>query len=451
MTEKSYFWDGTVRGDAKYAPYDIEAFTGILDKLTSVESGYVIPGLLNNLAITGTGTLSVFVETGAAIVRGYYYVGGQVALTSTINNTEYPRIDRIVLRLDYSTNTITPAILSGTPATLPNPPECRDIPGYIYEVPLGMYRIGAGANGFADTAVIDERKFYNTAQHSYTYPLQNIMPNSEFIGISGLGTTAPDMWTLSNSAVISLTTKFDQMARGVGIVISGAQNDGMNITLDTGTISTMHTLSTLVHVTSGTCSINFGGVTRLVYPTENPVVVTIRVATSGYQVLTVVGGTAGTNLFTIGQITLTQGYIQAPFVPRHETIFFNVSRAHIYYNGTFVSTGTVEYLSGQAFGSGFLQPGITGFIASLGGYDTGSSGAGPYYMSIQDPDTNADLLRIDFAGLPNSTPVSSTGIITMRYNQTTIVVDNMYTHQVAFAASGANTMNVTIQLYGIIV
>ena len=454
MTEKSYFWDGTVRGDAKFAPYDIAGFTDALDKMTSVESGYVIPGNANNLEVTGAGVNEyVSINSGAAIVRGRFYTSNAVTYNIKIhqNLTEYPRIDRVVLRLDYSTDTINIKVLSGVPASVPHPPECRDIEGSLFEVPLASVYMGPGEYIVATANINDERKFYNTAPHSYTYPLQNIMPNSELLGFSSLGPNPPDMWMLSNTATFIETTKFDLMARGRGVIITGAQNAGMNITLDTGTISTMHTLSTIIRVTSGTCSINFGGQTRVVYPTSDPVVITLRVATSGYQVLTVVGGSVGTNIFTIGQTTLTQGFIQAPFVPRHETIFFNdIIQTGGFFNSTY-SSFTSEYNSGFLWGNTRLLPGIRGMIASLQIYDTGSSGAGPYFVSIQDPDTNADLLRVDVAGLPNSTPNSNVGIITMRYNQTTVPAGYEYTTQIQAVASGINTMNITIYLYGIVV
>jgi hypothetical protein len=225
----------------------------------------------------------------------------------------------------------------------------------------------------------------------------------------------------------------------------------MSIVLDTGTISTIYTLSIPVSVTAGVCSITFAGVTKYIYPTVDPTVCTIRVATSGFQTLTIVGLIAGSNIFNVGQITLTQGYIQASFSPKHEVVMFNNLVTGINFTGGALSTGTYEDTSGSDYGSTEFLPGIYGMLAGLYAYDTGSSGAGPYFVSVQDPDTNADLLRIDLAGLPNSTPQYIQGIIKFRYNSSNTIVGTEYTWQVQVTASGAGSLHAKLDIFGIII
>ncbi|WP_438310790.1 hypothetical protein [Sporosarcina sp. FA9] len=114
----------------------------------------------NNLpslqVVKGTGLVSA-VEIGAAFVEGYLYRNtAQINLTHATGNPSFPRIDRVVVRLNrnIANRDIRVVIKQGTPATNPLPPsvERNDL---IYELSLSQVRVNAGTNVIA--TVIDER------------------------------------------------------------------------------------------------------------------------------------------------------------------------------------------------------------------------------------------------------------------------------------------------------
>lgn len=74
MTEKSYFWIGTVTGDATIAPYDDEEFASIYDTLIKDNTRQgVLPKYLNALLITNPAGTTVRMASGAALVDGKLY------------------------------------------------------------------------------------------------------------------------------------------------------------------------------------------------------------------------------------------------------------------------------------------------------------------------------------------------------------------------------------------
>lgn len=104
----------------------------------------------------GTGLVSS-VEVGAAFVEGYLYRNtASINLTHPAGNASYPRIDRVVVRLNrnIANRDIRVIIKSGTPATTPLPPtlERNDL---IYELSLAQVRVNAGNTAIA--TVLDER------------------------------------------------------------------------------------------------------------------------------------------------------------------------------------------------------------------------------------------------------------------------------------------------------
>jgi len=106
--------------------------------------------------IRGTG-LENTVEIGAAFVEGYMYRNTTpFTLLHAAGNPSYPRIDRVVIRLDrnLAKRDVRIFIKEGTPATSPIAPtlERNDI---VYELSLAQVRVNAGASMVA--TVTDER------------------------------------------------------------------------------------------------------------------------------------------------------------------------------------------------------------------------------------------------------------------------------------------------------
>lgn len=112
-----------------------------------------IGGAIGLKVLTGA-SLSINVEIGFAILKGYYYKNDTV-INKTLDaaDSTLDRIDRVILRLDYINRTIIAAVKKGTISSSPIPPALqRD--SSIYELSLAQAFIKAKAT----TAVItDER------------------------------------------------------------------------------------------------------------------------------------------------------------------------------------------------------------------------------------------------------------------------------------------------------
>lgn len=112
---------------------------------------------LPSLKVTKTTGLNTSVEIGAAFVEGYMYRNtAPIELLHAAGNPSYPRIDRVVVRLDRTIQNrdIRVFIKEGVPATTPQPPVLqRD--DFVYELSLSQVRVNPG--GSTIVSVTDER------------------------------------------------------------------------------------------------------------------------------------------------------------------------------------------------------------------------------------------------------------------------------------------------------
>ena len=120
-----------------------------------------VANLGTNLQVTAEGsTMRTLVGYGTAMIEGYYYKlrddgSGIQAFTHT-TEAELNRIDRIILRLDFTARTIAIAKLIGTAAATPEAPELtRD--EEVYEISLAQVYVHAGAAELLSTDITDER------------------------------------------------------------------------------------------------------------------------------------------------------------------------------------------------------------------------------------------------------------------------------------------------------
>lgn len=101
--------------------------------------------------------LTTSVEIGAAFVEGYMYRNtAPIELLHTVGNPSYPRIDRVVVKLDrtISKRYVRVFVKEGIPATTPQPPALqRD--DFVYELSLAQVRVNAGTSVI--NSVTDER------------------------------------------------------------------------------------------------------------------------------------------------------------------------------------------------------------------------------------------------------------------------------------------------------
>lgn len=156
MTEQSRHWDGTLLGDASYAPYS--ALKWAEQERLAHGQGASFPnyGILEGtgdgtypplrLQATSPASTNVELRPGAALVRGYFYENTAIMnLAVGANASGNPRIDTVILRVDFVAQTIRAAIKQGTPAGSPARPSLQQDTS-IWEMPLADIAV---ANGFA--------------------------------------------------------------------------------------------------------------------------------------------------------------------------------------------------------------------------------------------------------------------------------------------------------------
>jgi hypothetical protein len=206
MTERSYYWDGLVTGDAVLAPYATTVWNDLvwetLFQRDSTEQS-VLEDYLNELVVSGVSG-GVKVATGAALVNGTLYEN-TVALSLAIETpSSDPRIDRIVLRKTWVDQKIRLAVLQGTEAASPTAPTLTQSEGDTWEVSLAQVRITIGGV----ITVTDERLFSRS-------PLAGVVTIAEIETISGDGVS--NLLTFDNIPQIYKHLRLEGQFRIAGV------------------------------------------------------------------------------------------------------------------------------------------------------------------------------------------------------------------------------------------
>jgi len=119
MAESSFFFTSS-GGDRKYTSGNFATF---FYELTQRGEG-VIKSIDNELQVTNPGTLSVNINTGTSVKRGYLYNNStslNKALDAVTSGSQ--RIDRIVTRVDLTARTMSVVIIKGTESASPSAPS----------------------------------------------------------------------------------------------------------------------------------------------------------------------------------------------------------------------------------------------------------------------------------------------------------------------------------------
>jgi hypothetical protein len=120
----------------------------------------VITGVLNNLQVFADSTgMQVKTKSGAVWIKGHYFES-DVEETLAIGTADpsNPRIDRVIIRLDWTANTIDLAVIQGTPAASPELPVITQNSSR-WEIPLAQIRVNAGVTTIVAGDVTDDRDF----------------------------------------------------------------------------------------------------------------------------------------------------------------------------------------------------------------------------------------------------------------------------------------------------
>lgn len=163
----------------------------------------------------------VTVGTGNQVIRAAAPLGGLVdgiywkdtaskAITVPTNTNANPRIDRTILRLDPSANTITTVVKLGTPGSSPVPPALTQDPAGTWEMSLYQHRMPGSASSQIPDQFIDERR-WTAHQYGETRGYgtgANITPGGFFTELVGARPTIPayvgEIVRVSYSAAIYL-------------------------------------------------------------------------------------------------------------------------------------------------------------------------------------------------------------------------------------------------------
>lgn len=168
MTERSRFWDGTATGDATEAPYDAATeFAAVMMAMTGArklsDRGGVWDGVLSELAPTSPSANTLRIAAGSAQVYGTWYESDANVDTNIPTPGGATRIDRIVLRKSWASQTVRVTRIAGAEGG--SAPNLTQTAGTTWDVPLCQVSITTAGT----ITITDQRVFLTGASNNYNY------------------------------------------------------------------------------------------------------------------------------------------------------------------------------------------------------------------------------------------------------------------------------------------
>jgi len=232
LTEYSRFFGGP---EGSVPEYTQPEFAEVLSKIFT---DGVFSDIDNELEVVETDpdALAVRINTGEAWIQGFWYQN-TAYLTKSLAaaDPDNDRIDRIVLRLDTTTNfKISIEVLTGTPAGSPSAPALTQTAS-IYEISLAQILVEEDATSVSDAKITDERTFANVTGAETNTPGENLLVNSAFVDTNEDG--VPDWWTVLLTPTVAIAADtlcgFNDNHKQITITSTGAGYEGMVITQNT--------------------------------------------------------------------------------------------------------------------------------------------------------------------------------------------------------------------------
>lgn len=122
-------------------------------------------GIGSNFTVSASDptAMSVVVGSGAVHAQGYWMESdAETTLQIAAADENYPRIDRVVIRVDIVANLeVSFAVLTGIASSSPTVPELTQTSA-IYEIPLAQVSVAAGVTSVTAAAITDERDYRDT-------------------------------------------------------------------------------------------------------------------------------------------------------------------------------------------------------------------------------------------------------------------------------------------------
>lgn len=109
-----------------------------------------------SMQVQAAGKLAVKIAAGSCFINGYVgYSDGSDFLKLQYGGT-YPRIDRIVIRLDMTTRSIYPAVIRGNEAETPSPPDIIR-KASVYDLCAADITVSANVTEIQQSDIADKR------------------------------------------------------------------------------------------------------------------------------------------------------------------------------------------------------------------------------------------------------------------------------------------------------
>lgn len=259
MAEDSYLWTtgGAGDGSATFTRADWSEILRILGACMDDEG--VAPAYLNALAPSTTGANNCRIATGGALVDGKPYSNSanvDVTIASAVGGGN-TRIDRVVLRADWTAQTVRITRIAGTDAASPTAPAITQTPGTTYDIKLCQCLV----NTVGTVTITDERVFAK--------PGTNAIVTA---AITDLAVTTAKLATDSVDDTI-VGNRVPQFYRRQG----GSATDWSSPGTTTRTPTT-------VRIQAGVITVGAGGFTTVTFPTafsDKPIVQVTLVKASG--------------------------------------------------------------------------------------------------------------------------------------------------------------------------
>ncbi|MET9861953.1 tail fiber domain-containing protein [Streptomyces smyrnaeus] len=186
MSITSYPFDSQVATETQYS----QLFRELQDSGVAASFGAL------DLKISADGSgMTVRVQPGYCIIRGHAMLSTAVETLTIAAAESQARTDRIVVRLDPALNSITLAVVQGTPGS--GTPSLTQTDTGIYEISLALVNVGASAVVVGPSAVVDDRTFVGSRVGVWTTTTR---PPGPRVGQLGLNTTSNTWEFWSGSA-----------------------------------------------------------------------------------------------------------------------------------------------------------------------------------------------------------------------------------------------------------
>jgi len=208
MTIQAYPFDSQDISEAQFGALMGSAFS------TGISAA---PGT-NHFKVTANGSTMVLTVTAVggasqANVRGHAMTMTADSTVTVATASAGNRVDLVVLRLDYATNTIAPAILPGTSGST-TPPSPSWGTGGFYDLPLARVAVGAGVLFITTANLTDVRRYAGFTPGAW--PTLN-RPNTH-LSIGWNTTDSRWEYTLDGTTFVALTA-VDLASTGVSGVL----------------------------------------------------------------------------------------------------------------------------------------------------------------------------------------------------------------------------------------